>query len=101
MWIQVLFDLPVVEDSDRKTATRFRNNLLDLGFKMVQFSVYQRFCPSKDISETFIKHVETIIPENGSVHILSFTDKQYENIVSYHGKKKKKQEKTPEQYELF
>ena len=40
MWILVLFDLPVTTKTERAKATHFRNALLDLGFEMVQFSVY-------------------------------------------------------------
>ena len=32
MWLVVMFDLPVVEKTERKAATEFRNNLLDQGF---------------------------------------------------------------------
>ena len=42
MWLQVMFDLPVNTKKQRKKATGFRNGLLDLGFEMIQFSVYQR-----------------------------------------------------------
>ncbi len=44
MWLMVMFDLPVTEKEQRKEATYFRNRLLDLGFEMIQFSVYMRFC---------------------------------------------------------
>lgn len=40
MWIVVMFDLPVVEKSERKAATEFRNTLRDMGFEMSQFSVH-------------------------------------------------------------
>ncbi len=100
LWIQVLFDLPVVEDSDRKEAVLFRNNLLDLGFQMAQFSVYQKYVSSKESAETVIKKIESDLPSGGKVHILIFTDKQYENIRTFNGKKKLKN-KNPDQYELF
>ena len=32
MWLIVMFDLPVIEREERKSATRFRNDLLDMGF---------------------------------------------------------------------
>jgi CRISPR-associated protein Cas2 len=38
-WLMVAFDLPVVEDEDRKKASRFRNDLLDMGFTMMQESI--------------------------------------------------------------
>lgn len=34
MWIVVMFDLPVIEREERKAATAFRNDLLDMGFEM-------------------------------------------------------------------
>ena len=42
MWMYVMFDLPVVEPDERKSATDFRNFLLDEGFIMAQFSVYYK-----------------------------------------------------------
>ena len=48
MWVWVLFDLPVATKAERKSATRFRNDLLDLGFEIVQFSVYLRHAWSRE-----------------------------------------------------
>jgi CRISPR-associated protein Cas2 len=101
LWIQVLFDLPVTSDEQRKSASKFRNSLLDLGFEMAQFSVYQRFCNGTEIAEKYIKKIEKIIPNDGKVHILKFTDKQYENIITFNGRAEKKSPKNPDQYELF
>ncbi len=101
LWVQVLFDLPTQTKSQRRSASEFRNSLLDLGFEMAQFSVYQRFCNGKEIAEKYIRYVEKLIPEDGKVHILTFTDKQYENIITFNGKKQKEFKKNPEQYELF
>lgn len=100
MWVQVLFDLPVVEDKERQSAVKFRKHLLDLGFEMSQFSVYLKYVSSKETAETLIKKIELKLPPNGRVHILVFTDKQYENIKTFIGRKKFKN-KVPEQYELF
>ena len=101
LWIQVLFDLPTNTKKERKAASDFRNALLDLGFQMAQFSVYQRFCASKELSEKYTKKIEKCVPESGKVHILTFTDKQYESIITFNGKKEKSNPKNPEQYELF
>ena len=101
LWIQVLFDLPTYSKKHRKAASEFRNALLDMGFAMAQFSVYQRFCVGKEVAEKYIKNVEKIIPEEGKVHILQFTDKQYENIITFNGKSQRERRKNPEQYELF
>ncbi len=44
MWLFVFFDLPVTTKIERKTAARFRKDLMKDGFTMMQFSVYIRHC---------------------------------------------------------
>lgn len=101
MWMVVMFDLPVMEQAERKAATEFRNALLDLGFEMSKFSVYMRFCTSPAQVDTYCKRVEDALPEGGKVNILQFTDKQHERIVSFQGQTKQPQNKTPYQFDLF
>ena len=96
-----MFDLPVVEKDERKAATAFRNTLLDLGFEMAQYSVYMRFCISQSQIDTLCKQIETVLPDGGQVNILTFTDRQYEKIVSFHGKARQPQKKSPDQFDLF
>ena len=60
LWIQVLFDLPTNTKKERKAASDFRNALLDLGFQMAQFSVYQRFCASKELSKNTRKKLKNV-----------------------------------------
>ena len=101
MWMIVMFDLPVVLKAERKAATEFRKGLLDMGFEMSQFSVYARFCTSISQVETYSKRVERSLPEGGKVNILTFTDKQYERIITYHGQAKQPAKKAPDQFDLF
>jgi CRISPR-associated protein Cas2 len=101
MWIVVMFDLPVVEKSERKAATDFRNDLLDMGFEMSQFSVYMRFCTGQAQVDTYCRRVEEALPVGGKVHILQFTDKQYERIITFRGKLKQPSNKSPDQFDLF
>ncbi len=101
MWLLVMFDLPVLEKAERKAATDFRNTLLDMGFEMSQFSVYMRSCTSQSQLESYCQQVENNLPPGGKVNVLQFTDKQYERIISYQGKRKQPGKKSPDQYELF
>ena len=101
MWIVVMFDLPVVEKTERKAATEFRNALLDMGFEMSQFSVYMRFCSSQSQIDTYCTTVEKSLPAGGKVNILQFTDKQYERIITFSGKTKQPANKSPDQFNLF
>jgi len=96
-----MFDLPVVLKQERQEATRFRLTLLDLGFEMTQFSVYMRFCTSQAQVDTLSRKVEAALPPGGKVNILTFTDKQYERIVTFHGGHRQPQQKTPDQFDLF
>ncbi len=95
-----MFDLPVVEKSDRKAATRFRNFLLDQGFAMAQYSVYYRLLSGKDSGLVMQRKIRRNLPEYGSIQILSITDKQYENMQIFQGKQRRDNEKT-EQLLLF
>jgi len=101
MWIMVLFDLPVIAPKERKAATDFRNFLKDQGFEMAQFSVYVRYTSGKEAVETLTKKVESVLPSGGKVDILQFTDRQYENIVSFRGQSREPQRKNPEQLVFF
>jgi CRISPR-associated protein Cas2 len=101
MWIMVIFDLPVLTKSERRAATRFRQFLLDQGFIMSQFSVYLRFCGGRDQADSYARRIERSLPRTGLVQILGFTDKQYENIISFDGRARQPRNKNPEQYVLF
>ena len=101
LWVQVIFDLPVIEQQDRRAATKFRNHLLNLGFDMVQFSVYMKWVVGKEAALVLIDKVKLALPEKGHVHILSITDKQYEGIMTFFGRKSGKKMKNPDQLELF
>lgn len=101
MWLVVLFDLPVGTKKERKAATRFRLDLLDLGFEMTQYSVYLRFCAGKEQAEAYERKIEQATPSAGKIHIISITDKQYENIRTYRGRNREQGPRNPEQYTLF
>jgi CRISPR-associated protein Cas2 len=101
MWILVMFDLPVDTKANRHAATKFRQFLLDQGFEMNQFSVYLRFCKGKEQVETYVRRIGKHLPKYGKVNILTFTDKQYENIVSFTGRSRNPAMKNPDQLALF
>jgi CRISPR-associated protein Cas2 len=101
MWAMVIFDLPVVKKEERKEATRFRKNLLDRGFQMVQWSVYFKLLSGVEELETLEKEIERILPKKGKVEIIHITDKQYEDIVSFYSKSKERKKNAYVQLQLF
>ncbi|MBK5910114.1 CRISPR-associated endonuclease Cas2 [Rhodothalassium salexigens] len=101
MWLYVMFDLPVLTPDERRRATRFRKTLLDCGFEMAQFSVYLRFCESKETAETHIRKVQSVLPPAGCVHIITITDKQYGNARIFQGTMQKRPPENPDQLVLL
>lgn len=85
MWMVVMFDLPVITKPQRKRATKFRNDLLDLGFQMAQYSIYMKFCGQRDAANALAGRVERRVPVQGRVSILTVTDNQYERMRVFHG----------------
>jgi CRISPR-associated protein Cas2 len=101
MWIFVMFDLPVTTKKEMRDASKFREFLLDEGFEMSQFSVYARFCNGKDSFDAHLARIERRLPEKGDIHVLTFTDRQYENIIRFSSQRRKRPRKNPEQLALF
>ena len=101
MWVLVLFDLPTETKKDRKVASRFRKELLNDGFGMFQFSIYTRFCASRENALVHSKRVKELLPENGHISILTITDKQFGMMELFIGRKKVETEKPVQQLELF
>jgi len=99
MWMFTFFDLPVKTKQQRRLATQFRTSLLDLGFTMVQYSVYARPC-NRESDIRIIKQIEFELPPKGKVNIFSITDKQYAAMMVYRNLNQELVE-IPEQFTLF
>lgn len=87
MRVIVMFDLPVITDTQKRIATKFRNFLLDDGYIMMQFSVYSRICKNND---DLLKHVNRIkinAPKFGNIRMIQITENQYNNMIMFSGQK--------------
>ena len=67
MWCLVMFDLPVLTKKERHDAAVFRHVLQDMGYCMIQFSVYARYSPTADGNRTTVIKVKENLPPNGKV----------------------------------
>jgi CRISPR-associated protein Cas2 len=101
MWVVVMFDLPTDTTRARREYAHFRKLLLRDGFTMMQYSVYIRHCASEENADVHIQRVEGTIPPDGEVRILTITDKQFERMRVFWGKRRKPPEQAPKQLELF
>ncbi len=101
MWVIAMFDLPTDTPKARKAYVRFRKNLLEDGFAMMQYSVYSRHCASIENAGVHVKRMSDLVPAAGEVRFLTITDKQFDRIKVYVGKKRRKTPPPPSQLEFF
>jgi len=76
-WLLCMFDLPTVEREEQRLATRFRQGLLEMGFFMLQESVYVRNCVSMERHKKYMADVERIAPDRGLVNLFFITERQW------------------------
>lgn len=101
MWNLVMFDLPVKTKPQRRNATVFRNMLLDMGFWMVQYSVYVRYTPTGASAAPTIAKIKRNTPEGGEVRIVSITDRQWSTAWRFARMEEAPVEEAPEQLTIF
>ena len=101
MWIMVMFDLPVDCGKARKNYTVFRKFLLRDGFTMLQYSVYSRYCSSRENTNVHMFRIQQNVPPDGEVRIFTLTDKQFEYMRIFRGKRRVPAQKPLEQMLLF
>ena len=105
-WLMAMFDLPVITKKERQVATRFRNDLLDNGFLMIQFSVYARPCVNFEQLGKHIGIIQKLVPVAGNVRLLYLTDEQWAKSVTVVGENyeqgnRAKNPKVPNQVEFW
>lgn len=101
MWVLVFFDLPTETKKERRAAALFRKHLLKDGFNMFQFSIYMRYCASRENARVHIERTKKKLPSKGKVAMIQITDKQFGMIELFHGMKEEPPPVGPQQLELF
>jgi CRISPR-associated protein Cas2 len=72
-----MFDLPTVEKENQRNANRFRQGLLELGYLMLQESVYARNCVSLEKYQKHLSDVKAIAPSEGLINLFFITNRQW------------------------
>lgn len=101
MWVLALFDLPTETRAQRQAYTRFRKELFNDGFSMMQYSVYRRHCASYENTQVHIQRLGARVPAQGEVRFVVITDKQFSRMSVFWGRARQKTEDSPAQLELF
>ena len=68
-------------ERERKAATKFRNDLLELGYLMLQYSVYARCAVTLERKPGLIRQLKRIAPTTGNVHVFFLTDAQWAKSI--------------------
>jgi len=80
MRILLFFDLPVLTKADRRAYALFRRFLLNDGYDMLQLSVYGRILNGSDGEDKHMKRLIAHLPPEGSIRVLTVTEKQYASM---------------------
>lgn len=101
MWLLILFDISTLTLASRKQGAKFRKQLLKNGFKMLQYSVYNRQFANRGHAEVHIKRIKAILPEQGRVVILPIPNETYKNRQEFYGYNLKKNKELYKQLIIF
>ena len=99
-WLLVLFDLPVTTAQERKDAAHFRNQLLDSGYLMLQYSAYARSSVTLEKKQGLVNEWRGMVPESGTVQCLFMTDGQWGGMLTLSRGKRKLLRRIDEQPQI-
>ena len=88
----VFFDLQVKTKAQRKQYTEFRKYLINEGYTMVQYSVYSRTVRNSDDAAKYVDRIRKNLPPEGSVRVMTVTEKQYASMEILVGEKWKQED---------
>jgi len=80
MRVFVMFDLPVESKKQIRTYNRFRKELINDGFLMMQYSIYIKSVINQDAANSTINKLRRILPQHGHIRAMIITEKQYEKM---------------------
>ena len=88
MRILVMFDLPVITDTDRREYRKFRKFLILNGFLMLQEYVYCKIAQNSVVADGIVENIKKNKPQAGLVQMLKVTEKQYSKMEYIVGESK-------------
>ncbi|EFU73218.1 CRISPR-associated endonuclease Cas2 [Enterococcus italicus] len=87
MMLLVCFDLPRATIKNRKDATKYRKRLVELGFTMKQFSLYEREIRQTDTRRKVIATLSECLPEEGQITLYELPDEVNDQQITILGEK--------------
>lgn len=87
MRLILIYDLPTVEEEERKIYQKFNKDIKKMGFSMLQFSVYTKVLQNDTSYSQNLIRLNKIIPKKGSIIIFKITEKQFQDMQYLTGTK--------------
>lgn len=88
MYLLVSFDLPRDTKFERRVASKYRTRLLELGFSMKQFSLYERYVSDVQ-KDKILEILQQEIPDTGSITLYVLPDEVNNSQITILGKEVK------------
>ncbi|MDI9337306.1 MAG: CRISPR-associated endonuclease Cas2 [Alphaproteobacteria bacterium] len=88
MVLMVFYDIKTVTITQKKHAHQFRKRILQSGFKMLQYSIYYKYCDSYSKLYLYESQLPKIVPEDGFIIIFFLTDKQFGEMEVFSSKER-------------
>lgn len=92
MRVLCMFDLPMETAKEKKDYREFRKLLLENGFTMLQYSIYQRAVPNRQATKKYERILKKKIPVNGEIRLMYITEKQFNDMDLLIGSRSKQEE---------
>ncbi|PNZ25816.1 CRISPR-associated endonuclease Cas2 [Staphylococcus rostri] len=86
MHLLVAFDLSRETKMDRRKASKYRMQLLELGFSMKQYSLYERQIKNNYKREKIIEILKKELPDNGIITVYFIPDEVNKHQITILGK---------------
>lgn len=80
MRMLLFFDLPMLTSKEQKAYRAFIKAIKKEGFYMLQESVYIKLAINQQVVDSVKNKIKKSLPDNGSIMLLSITEKQFSSI---------------------
>jgi CRISPR-associated protein Cas2 len=87
MMLLVCFDLPRETKRERRQAAKYRKRLVELGFSMKQFSLYEREVRQQATRERVIAILKEELPDTGAITLYLLPDDVNDDQITLLGDK--------------
>lgn len=90
MVLLVCFDLPRYTKNQRRQAAKYRQRLVELGFLMKQYSLYERQIRRMDTKNKLISILQSELPQTGQITLYLLPDEINDQQITILGEKPQK-----------